>query len=57
MPATSKGYSAEDHADVPRLSLTQREELAVALFLTRTDQLLVVVLAALVVCLGYIALG
>ena len=57
MPATSKGYSAGDHADVPSLSLAQREELAVALFLTRTDQLLVVVLAALVVCLGYIALG
>ena len=57
MPATSKGYSANDRADIPSRSLAHREDAAVALFLAKTDQLLAIVLAALVVCVGYIALG
>ena len=57
MSATSKGYSAADHAEISSHSLAQREDAAIAHFLAKTDQLLAIVLAALVVCVGYIALG
>jgi hypothetical protein len=57
MPATSKGYSAEDEADAASGSMVQHEEDAIARFLEKTDHLLAAVVAALLVCVGFIAFG
>ena len=57
MPASLKRYSARDRADVPSRSAAHGEDFGIALLLARTDQLLAIVLAALVVCVAYITLG
>ena len=57
MSATTKGYSAADDTEISSRSLAQREDAAIAHFLAKTDQLLAIVLAALVLCMGYISLG
>jgi hypothetical protein len=55
MAVTSKGYSAEDGADAASALLAHREDDAIARFLEQTDHVLAVVIAALVVCVGFIA--
>jgi hypothetical protein len=57
MAATSKGYSAEDEADAASGILAEQEGDAIARFLEQTDHLLAVVIAALVVCVGFIAVA
>jgi hypothetical protein len=57
MAATSKGYSAEDEADAANGMFADQEGHAIARFLAQTDHLLAVVIAALVVCVGFIAVG
>jgi hypothetical protein len=57
MPATSKTYSAQDDAHVASGTFAQREEEAISGFLEKIDHMLAVVVAALVVCIGFIAFG
>jgi hypothetical protein len=57
MPATSKAYSAQDEAHAARGTFAQREEEAISGFLEKIDHMIAVVVAALVVCVGFIAFG
>ena len=51
MRATSKGFSADDHAAA---NTSEKEEEAVARFLHKTDHLLALAIAGFVLCVGYI---
>jgi hypothetical protein len=53
MPIISKGYAPHERADTTR-AVAQPEEYAVARFLDKTDHLLAGVIAALVICIGFI---
>jgi hypothetical protein len=57
MPVTSKGYSAHEHADATSRAVAHGEEEAIGRFLEKTDHLLAAVIAALVLCVGFIAFG
>jgi hypothetical protein len=57
MPATSKGYSAHKDADASSRTMAPGEQEAIMRFLDKTDQLLAAVIAAFVLCIGFIAFG
>ena len=57
MPASSKGYSALEDADASSRAMVELEENAMVCFLEKIDHLLAGVLAALILCIGFIAFG
>jgi hypothetical protein len=56
-PATLKGYSAPEDTDASSRAIAHGEEEVIARFLDKTDRLLAAVIAALVLCVGFIAFG